>query len=81
MRFDPKLESCQFICISDIPFTVEFTNALTDSDSITFGDANRTLVTAERLLQEVDIENEEDSQLLERLIEKYGDLCYIDISN
>ena len=74
------VETCSFIPFSDLPFTEDAIQNISDSSSITFGDANRTLISADRFL-DIDFDNKHDTKVVEILIAKYGPMCYIDLEN
>lgn len=75
------LETVNLLPASEIGFSEEGWEDISNNGHITFGDANRTLYTAERLNQHVEFDNEEDQALLDAVIKKYGPTIYIDLEN
>lgn len=67
----------QIVEASELGLSEEGWDAISGNSNITFGDANRTLYTAERLLKRVDFENDNDRDILDEL----EPLTYIDLEN
>jgi hypothetical protein len=70
-------ETAEFIHSTELGLTEDGMINISSSSNVTFGDANRTLFTAERLLNNVEFDNEEDVLLLQSL----PPLTYIDLEN
>ena len=75
------METCAFIPASELNLSIEGWENISNSSNITFGDANRTLYTLERLRIDVEFENENDKAILNAAIDKYGLMFYIDLEN
>lgn len=78
------VQTASFIPLSDIRISEAGKDLISQSSNITFGDANRTLFSVERLLTHVDF-NAKDTAVLERLhkrsINEFNGLLYIDLEN
>jgi len=76
------METCTFIPASELNLSEEGWENINNSINITFGDANRTLYTFERLLQHVEFENPEDEAKVSAANEQYGgETEYVDLEN
>lgn len=79
------IEMCRFIPVSSLPISEEAKSSISQSGSITFGDANRTMVTLERIKGEIDSydfeTNERDAAIMDALIAKLGPNFYVDLEN
>lgn len=69
------------IYASDIGFSDEAWEDINNSSNITFGDANRTLYSAQRLNERVTFQNQMDKDSLNEIIKTFGPGIYIDLEN
>lgn len=76
-----NIETCAFISLSATGISQDGITEISENSNITFGDANRTLFTIERILRLMEFENPEDTNVLEKLQETFGPLMYIDLEN
>ena len=74
-----KVQQIEYINLSDLFFSANFLEALTNSGSISFGDADYTLVSIERLEPLAEEAEDSDIALVEEVISKYGDGVMINL--
>tara|TARA_R110000824_G_scaffold201667_1_gene385725 strand:- start:2262 stop:2492 length:231 start_codon:yes stop_codon:yes gene_type:complete len=76
------MEKCTFIPVSEIGLSDQGMVDISESSRITFGDANRTLYTFDRLIDHVNFDNESDITLIKKAQEDYGlETEYVDLEN
>lgn len=73
-------ETVTFIPASELGFSDEGWEDINNSSNITFGNANLTIYTAEKLNEYVEFDNPDDEQILLDLIE-LDPMTYIDLEN
>ena len=73
--------SCIFIPASELALSNEGWEDINNSSNITFGDANRTLYTLERLQQNVEFDDPDDEARIDNAIAEHGAFAYIDLEN
>lgn len=82
---ESSVESTHFIPISKLPISDEAKNSISDSNDITFGDANRSLFSITRIASVIDADdydtNEKDQATIEAIMQKYGEEFYVDLEN
>lgn len=66
--------------MSALPISERAKDSISQSSSITFGDANRTMVTLSRFYNEMD-GTKKDNETMKRLIDTFGELFYVDLEN
>jgi len=77
-----QIEQCTFIPASSLGLSEEGWENISNSSNITFGDANRTLYTPDRLLMHVEFDNPDDMRKIEAAKEEGGyEAQYIDLEN
>jgi hypothetical protein len=75
------METCTFIPGSELGLSDDAWESISNSSNITFGDANRTLYTFDRLLMHVEFSPEDEAKI-EAAKEKYGyETEYVDLEN
>jgi len=78
----PKMQTCTFMLASELGLSEEGWESIYNNSNLTFGDANRTLYTFDRLLMHVDFDNPEDTAKIEAAKEAYGyETEYVDLEN
>ena len=78
--FQIQLETCAFIPLSALPISEPGKDKIEQTSNITFGDANRTMVTIPRLIQDVDF-CKRDVGILNRIITQLANPIYVDLEN
>jgi len=73
--------ACKYIPVSALPISEAGHEDISNSSNVTFGDANRTMFTIERLLERVSFDDENDIKILEAIAKLHGPLTYIDLEN
>lgn len=88
-----SIEECKFIPFSSLPLSEKGKESISDSGNITFGDANRTMISLSRFADVLSDTNypdddegedervENDAAIILALIETYGENFYIDLEN
>jgi len=74
--------SVDYIQLSQLGISEQGMQDLCDSNRITFGDANHTLVTLNRI-EDVfsNVGNNKDLKKIQKLIDEHGELFYIDLES
>lgn len=87
-KFNPQtiaagvvFRDCKFIPVSELPISDEGHENISNSSNVTFGDANRTMFSIERLLERVTFDKDKDKAILEAIAEQHGQQTYIDLEN
>lgn len=75
-----KVQTCKYLPSSSVISDIGITE-ISECNSITFGDLNKSMVSVERLLNEVDFTNNEDIENLQKIGSKYGIDFLIDLES
>ena len=75
------MKTVELIEASDLPISSEGWENISNCSNITFGDANRSLFSVERILILVDFDDKADQLLFEKIQEVHGPYTYIDLEN
>jgi len=76
------MHTCTFICLSELDLSWQGSEDISNCSDITFGDANRTLYSFDRLCTRVDFTNPDDDAKIAAAKEQYGgEIEYVDLEN
>jgi len=75
------VQKCEFILLSDIPISAQGKVDVSESNDLTYGDANRTLVTIRRLLALVNWTKDKDAYIVTQVAEQFDPEMYVDLEN
>ncbi len=76
----PKVQSCSFLPVTSLKLSPRAMLSLSQSSSLTFGDANRTLFAVSKVISAIDA-NKSDAVKLQAVADELGADFYIDLEN
>jgi DNA/RNA-binding domain of Phe-tRNA-synthetase-like protein len=79
-QVEAAIETTRFIASTSLPISARALGSIADSINITFGDANRTMVTLQRFWDEMD-GTKKDKETMERLVKAFGPNFYVDLES
>ena len=77
---EAAIETTRFIPSTSLPISERALGSISNSSKITFGDANRTMITLARFKDKMD-GTVEDNETMDHLIKAFGENFYVDLEN